>query len=131
MPAHSLTELQLAVMQVLWSQGEATVLDVQRHLHRPLAQSTVATMLGRMEKRGLVTHRVEGRQFVYSASVTEPDVRRSMIADVSSITDDLFDGDVAAIMSHLLTARDVDQSELARIKALIEAKQRELGGKAP
>lgn len=131
MPAHSLTELQLAVMQVLWSQGEATVLDVQKQLHRPLAQSTVATMLSRMEKRGLVTHRVEGRQYVYSASVTEPDVRRSMIADVSSLTDDLFDGDVAAIMSHLLTARDVDQGELARIKALIEAKQRELGGKAP
>jgi len=131
MPAHSLTELQLAVMQVLWGQGEATVLDVQKHLHRPLAQSTVATMLGRMEKRGLVHHRVEGRQFVYRASVTEPDVRRSMIADFSSLTDDLFDGDVAAIMSHLLTARDVDQGELARIKALIEAKQRELGGKAP
>jgi len=131
MPAHSLTELQLAVMQVLWDQGEATVLDVQKHLHRPLAQSTVATVLGRMEKKRLVTHRVEGRQYVYSASVTEPEVRRSMVEDFRSLTDDLFDGDVATIMSHLLSAREVDQGELARIKALIEAKQRELRGETP
>jgi predicted transcriptional regulator len=116
-------------MQVLWSQGEATVQDVQKQLQRPLAQSTVATVLGRMEKKRLVTHRVEGRQFVYSAAVTEPDVRRTMIEDFWSLSDDLFDGDVAAIMSHLLTASDVDQSELARVKALIEAKERELRGK--
>jgi len=131
MPPHSLTELQLAVMQVLWGQGEATVQDVQKHLDRPLAQSTVATVLGRMEKRGFITHRVVGRQYVYRASVSEPDVQRSMIEDFWSLTDDLFDGDVAAIMSHLLTARDVDQGELARVKALIEAKERELRGKAP
>lgn len=131
MPAHSLTELQLAVMQVLWGQGEATVQDVQKHLDRPLAQSTVATVLGRMEKKRLVTHRVEGRQFVYRATVTEPDARRSMIEDFWSRSDALFDGDVASIMSHLLSASDVDQAELARVKALIEAKERELRGKAP
>jgi predicted transcriptional regulator len=118
-------------MQVLWGQGEATVQDVQKHLDRPLAQSTVATVLGRMEKKRLLTHRVEGRQFVYRATVTEPDARRSMIEDFWSRSDALFDGDVAAIMSHLLSASDVDQAELARVKALIEAKERELRGKAP
>jgi hypothetical protein len=54
-----------------------------------------------------------------------------MIEDFWSRSDALFDGDVAAIMSHLLSASDVDQAELARVKALIEAKERELRGKAP
>ena len=125
MATHSLTELQLALLQVLWSRGEATVQDVLKQLNRGLALSTVATLLGRMEKKGLVTHRTEGRQFVYRAAVTEQDMQRHMVADISSLADDLFDGDVAALVSHLLTARDVAPAELARVKALIEAKERE------
>ena len=55
---------QLAVMRVLWESGEATVADVQAQLglDPPLAYSTVATVLSRMERKGLVTHRVEDRQ---------------------------------------------------------------------
>lgn len=129
MPAYSLTELQLALMQVLWERGEATVQDVQQALDRPLAQSTVATLLSRMEKKGLLSHRVEGRQYVYRARVTEPEVRRSMVREFRSLADDLFDGDVAELVSHLLTTRDVNRRDLARVKALIAAKERELRGR--
>ena len=125
MATHSLTELQLALLQVLWSRREATVQDVLKQLDRGLALSTVATLLGRMEKKGLVSHRTEGRQFVYRAAVTEQEMQRHMVADISSLADDLFAGDVAALVSHLLTARDVAPEELARVKALIEAKERE------
>ena len=125
MATHSLTELQLALLQVLWSRREATVQDVLKQLDRGLALSTVATLLGRMEKKGLITHRTEGRQFVYRATVTEQEMQRHMVADISSLADDLFAGDVAALVSHLLTARDVAPAELARVKALIEAKERE------
>jgi len=125
MATHSLTELQLALLQVLWSRREATVQDVLKQLDRGLALSTVATLLGRMEKKGLVAHRTEGRQFVYRAAVTEQEMQRHMVADISSLADDLFAGDVAALVSHLLTARDVAPEELARVKALIEAKERE------
>lgn len=129
MATYTLTELQLAFMQVLWERGEATVQDVQQALDRPLAQSTVATLLGRLEKRGLVTHRVDGRQYVYRAAVTEPEVRRTLVSDMSALADELFGGDVAALVSHLLTARDVDGNDLARVKALIEARERELRGR--
>ncbi len=125
----SLTELQLALLQVLWAKGEATVQEVLKDLERPLAQSTVATLLGRLEKKGFVMHRVEGRQYVYRAAVTEPEVQQSMVAELTALADDLFDGDVAALVSHLLTNRDVNREDLARMKTLIEARERELRGR--
>ena len=127
---HNLTGLQLSVMQALWRRGEATVVDVQEDLssERRLAQSTVATLLSRLERRGLIAHRTEGRQFLYRALVTEQEVRRSAVEGIREFADDLFRGDVVALVSHLLTASDVDPADLARVKALIEAKERELKG---
>ena len=123
--ANELTDLQLAVMRVLWDRGEATVTDVQQALQpdRDLAQTTVATLLSRLEKKGTVTHRTEGRQYVYRALVSEGTVRRSMVAELN---ERLFGGDVAAMVSHLLGAAEIDPAELDRIKAFIEAKEREL-----
>ena len=121
-----LTGLQLAVMQVLWSRGEASVLDVQEALRlddRDLAQSTVATMLSRLEKRGAVAYRLDGRQYVYRALIDEADVRESVLAD---ITQGLFGGDVTTLVSHLLNTNAVDEADLARVRALIDARVRKL-----
>lgn len=126
MAVRTLTGLQLTLMQVLWERGEATVQDVQQSLDRPLAQSTVATLLSRLEKRGMVTHRVDGRHYVYRGEVSELEVRRSLVSDMRALADELFDGDVAALVSHLLTARDVDGEDLARVRTMIEAREREL-----
>jgi len=131
MAARPLTELQLALIQILWDLGEATVQQVVKRLDRPFAPSTVATLLGRLEKKGIVAHRVAGRQYVYHAAVGEPDVRRSLVQDFRALTAELFDGDVAALVSHLLTARDVKPDDLARVKALIEARERELRESEP
>ena len=61
-----LSDLQLAVVRVLWDKGEASAADVQRALHRSrgLAITTVSTLLTRLEKRGLLSHRADGRTFV-------------------------------------------------------------------
>ena len=128
---HSLTDLQLELMQVLWAKGEATVQDVVKSLDRALAQSTVATLLSRLEKRGLVTHTVSGRQYVYRAAVGEAEVRRAMVQDLTDLADDLFNGDVAALVSQLLSAREVNPEDLARVRSLVEAKERELEGTDP
>lgn len=115
-----LTELQLAVMRVLWAESEATVATVHAALNRErdLATTTVATLLKRLEARGLLTHRTEGRQFLYSAVVSEDDVRKSM---VSELTEHLFAGDVTALMSHLLSARSMEAGDLEQVKAMIES----------
>lgn len=116
---HQLTALQLSMLRVLWERGEATVTDIWEALHeeRGLAQTTLATMLSRLEKRGVVTHRMQARQFVYRALVTESEVRHSM---VSELTSRLFEGNVPALVSHLLTAQDVSPGDRKRIREMLQ-----------
>src|SRR5438874_6715560 len=80
---HQLTELQLAILRVIWDRSEATVQDVWEALHaeRGLAQTTVATMLSRLERHGVVTRRAppQSRQYHYRAAVTEREVQHSMV----------------------------------------------------
>ncbi len=116
--SHQLTELQLALLRVLWERGEATVVEICDALRpaRSLAPTTVATLLSRLERRGVVTHRTAARQFVYAAAVTEADVRHSML---SELTEQLFDGDVTELVHHLLSAREMTADDLGKVKELI------------
>ena len=74
-------------------------------------------MLTKMERKGVVAHRADGRVFVYRAKIREADVHRSMVTD---LTERLFEGDAAALVSHLLTEGEFDSDELSRIRALID-----------
>ncbi len=119
---HELTELQLAILRLLWDRGEATVAELWEALYdeRGLAQTTVATLVTRLQRRGIVTRRTRDRQFVYRAAITESDVQHSM---VSELTERLFDGDPAALVSHLIAASDMSPGDLARVKQMIENAQ--------
>ena len=114
-----LTELQLAILRVIWDKKEATVQEIWEALHaeRGLAQTTVATMLSRLERRGVVTRRAQARQYHYSAAVTEPEVQHSMVGE---LTERLFDGDVTALMQHLLSGEDISPGDLAKIRDMID-----------
>jgi len=114
-------------MRVVWERGEATVSEVHGVLHdeRGLATTTVATLLTRLEKRGVLGHRRDGRQFVYQALVSEDAVRRSMVAELA---DRVFEGNVTELVSHLLDETDLSERDLERVKQLLEAKSRERKG---
>jgi BlaI family transcriptional regulator, penicillinase repressor len=115
-----LTELQIAVLRLLWERGEASVAEIWEALYpeRKLAQTTVATIVSRLQCRGILTRRTRDRQFVYKTLLTEADVQHSM---VSELTERLFAGDVTALMSHLLSARDMSPGDLARVRQMIES----------
>lgn len=115
---HRLGDLQLAIMRVLWRGGEASVTDVHGALEaeRGLAPTTIATMLRKMEDKGVVTHRTEGRKFLYRPTVSEAAVRRTMVGE---LTDRLFRGEVTALVSHLLAEHEIDTEELERLRALV------------
>jgi predicted transcriptional regulator len=121
--SHHLGDLQLAIMRVLWGHGEATVSDVHETLEpeRGLALTTIATMLTKMEKKGVVDHRAEGRRFIYRPLVSEGQVRRSMVSDLTS---QLFRGDVTALVNHLLSEHDIDSGELAQLRQMIASRER-------
>ena len=88
---------------------------------RDLAYTTVATMLRKMEARGLVKHRAEGRSFVYRAGVGEKDVSSGM---ADHLLDRLFEGSLAEMVHHLLSTREVSRDELAKIEKLINERKR-------
>jgi predicted transcriptional regulator len=117
-----LGNLQLAIMRVLWSLGEGTVTSVHRALEptHGLAPTTIATMLKKMETKGVIAHHTAGRRFIYRATVSEPEVTHSMVADLAQR---LFGGDVTALAAHLIDAHDVEADELADLRAKIAAAQ--------
>ena len=123
MTKHQLTALQLSILRELWSRQEATVSELWESLHgeRGLAPTTLATILSRLERRGVVAHRTRARQFVYRSLVTEGEVQHSMVGD---LTASLFEGDVPALVNHLLTAQDVTPGDLARIRSMIDEAER-------
>ncbi len=80
-----LGDLQLRIMRVLWRCGPLGVAEVRERLDGDdLAYTTVATMLRKMEDRGLVGHETLDRRFIYHSAVDERDVTRSM-AEIWSI----------------------------------------------
>lgn len=114
-----LTELQIAILRLLWDQGELTVAQLWEQLYaeRKLAQTTIATIVARLQRRRILARRMKDKQFVYRALVTEPDVQHSM---VSELTERLFAGDVTALVSHLLSDRDMTPGDLARVRKMIK-----------
>lgn len=115
----ALGELQLDVMRVLWERGEESVAGVAAALaaERPLAHTTVATVLTRLARRGVVDARREGRLLLYRAAASESQVRRGMVA---GLVRRLFRGDAGALVAHLVNEREVAAGDLARVQALLD-----------
>jgi predicted transcriptional regulator len=111
----SLSELQIALMRVLWRRGETSTADVAAELadERGLKHTTVATLLTRLEKRGVVAQRREGRQLFYRALAGEAQVRRSMVADLIGA---LFEGDAHALVAHLVQESEIAPGDLAKVR---------------
>jgi BlaI family transcriptional regulator, penicillinase repressor len=123
-----LGDLQLAIMRELWARGEATVADVHQALleERGLAPTTIATMLKKMEAKGVVRHRAEGRRFVYRPTVSQEAVTRSMVGE---LTERLFDGRPAELVAHLIEEYDIDRDQLAELTRLIADAESKEGDK--
>ena len=121
-----LTDLQLDLMRVLWTRGEATAAEVLELVkpRRKLAATTVATLLSRLEKKGIVAHRVDGRTYVYHPCASEKEVRRSLVGRVKQA----FAGDVTALLAQLIDDGEIGAQDLVRVRQMIDARERELGG---
>ncbi|MBD3671962.1 MAG: BlaI/MecI/CopY family transcriptional regulator [Planctomycetaceae bacterium] len=118
---------QLAIMRLLWEHGESTVADIQNTLdvERPLAYSTVATVLSRMEQKGLVTHRSEDRVYHYRAAISQSETGDSIVGE---LVERIFGGSPSELVNHLLSSDQVDAEELQRIKELVRDFDERSGG---
>src|SRR5215831_21180943 len=97
-----LGELERAVMTLVWSKDSMTAEAVREQLPRRLKESTVRTVLRRLEEKGFVTHTVEGRTYVFRA--TEPRTRVAAKA-VRRIIDRLCNGSADEVLVGMMDAK--------------------------
>ena len=107
-----LGDLEREVLQLVWSQGSATADSVQKALSRPLKESTVRTVLKRLEEKGHLTHSVDQRTFVYEAAHTRG---RAAAHAVKRIVDRFCSGSLEEVLTGLVDARILDRRELRRL----------------
>ncbi len=122
--AKSLGTLEQQVLEFLWQHGPSTGETVRSALpsERPLTDSTIRTVLRRLEAKQYVKHRADGRQFLYY-SVRQP---RKVAADaVRDILKRFCRGSMEELLTGMVDHRIVDASELRRLTEKIEAQERE------
>src|SRR5688572_2859933 len=115
----TMTDGELRLMRVLWERGQATVGEVVEALKtRPKpAYNTVLTLLRIMEKKGYVTHRKDGRAFVFVPKVDRADASRSAL---QTLVDRFFEGSPRLLMLNLLEDEQLSPEALKQLKARIE-----------
>jgi predicted transcriptional regulator len=107
-----LTKLELELMQVVWRLGSGTVSDVQAGFPRPLAYTTVQTMLNILERKGKLRRELQGRAYLYSARVTEA---KALGQGVRDIVDRMFGGSSEELVMSLLKNGQIDVKRLAEL----------------
>ncbi len=117
-----LTTLQQAILDLLWTRGASTAEQVREGLvpaHR-LKDSSVRTLLRRLEARGLVRHRVEGKVFMYEAKAAP----RSVAArTVHQLIDRVWAGSVEQFLVGMVDEKLVTAEELARLAKKVKARK--------
>lgn len=118
-----LTDLELEIMQVLWEAGPANVQTVQEGLKRPLAYTTVQTMLNILHRKGKVKRTLKERAYFYRPTVTQGQVVRQTVSD---IVDRLFAGSAEELVLSLVKTKQLTPEKLAKLQKLV--KEAEEGG---
>jgi len=117
-PSPTLTEAEYRLMDILWNRESATVAEVTESLgDPPLAYNTVLTTMRILEQKGYVRHKAAGRAFIYRAVVARDEAQRSVVQHVLSR---FFDGSPRELVLNLLESEAVDDSELARLRELLD-----------
>ena len=107
-----LGDLEREVLELVWKHGPVTADTVQKGLDRPLKESTVRTILTRLEKKGYLSHTTEKRSFIYSATES-----RSVAAGraVKGIIDRFCNGSMEDVLVGMVDAKILDRGELQRL----------------
>jgi len=118
------TELELQILKILWDNGPASVRAVKEALAetRPLAYTSVMTVMNIMVRKGYLRRRKEGSSYIYYPRVTKRTTTRRMLQD---LIDRAFDGAAVTAAMHLLETADINEAELKRLRELIDQKSKE------
>ena len=125
-----LTPLELTLMQVIWERGDATAAEIRQALEkeRPLADTTIHTVLAKMRKKGYIKPipTVERALRFAPLVAREQAARRSL----RQLLDEFFDGSRRRLMASLIKEESMDEAELAEIRKMLRSAAKH-GGKKP
>ncbi len=121
-----LGDLQRTVLETLWELGEGSVHQVRDRLNRKkkLAYTTVLSALQKLEKAGWLTHRAQGKSYVYRPTRTREEAGAG---SVRRFLQRVFAGDAVVLFQHLIRESDLSADELAELKRAIEEKEKQEG----
>lgn len=116
-----LGELERSILSVVWQKLEINAEQVREELGRPLKDSTIRTVLRRLEEKGYLTHSVESRTFLY-----RPAASREAVAGraVQRIVDWLCEGSVETLLAGMVDSAVLDRKELQRLAERIAASKK-------
>ena len=118
-PQQEPTERELEILEILWERGQASVREAYEQMSRsaPIVQNTVQAFLRTMEEKGLVTHRTEGRTFIYQPVPRRDETKKRL---VSRMLQRVFDGAIDQLVQSALSLRQPTKEELRNLEELIE-----------
>ena len=121
-----LGELERDLLSIVWRLGTVTAEQAREELNRPLKDSTVRTVLRRLEEKGYLAHIVEDRTFIY-----RPAESRQRVAGRAAkrIVDWFCEGSVEALLVGMVDSKVLDQAELQRLATRIAEAQKQAGNR--
>ena len=116
----TIPDSELDVLKVLWERGQATVreaLETLKAAGREWSYATVATLLDRLETKGLVESDRRERAFVYRRTISSQEVRQRR---VSSLVDKLYEGEPGLLVLHLLKSHPLDPGQASQVREVLD-----------
>lgn len=122
----TLGRVQSEILRVLWQRGKASAREISDELNarRPIAHSTVQTLLRKLEAKGAIAHSTDDRTFIYYPLIEEDSVRKSAARD---LIERAFEGSAAGLVAWLLRKERIPAAELKAIRKLIDDKSSSRG----
>ena len=120
----TLTDLELAVMEIVWRKGQATVRDVYEAIQpfRPLAYNTILTVLTKLKEKGIVDSQPVGKAYLYRPRVSETEAAER---SVKKVIEQFFSGSSRSLVTHLIETESITAEELEELKQLLDKKLEE------
>src|SRR5215471_5493933 len=118
--SHSLTPLELKIMQVLWTEGPSNVQAVHAKLQPGLAFTTVQTVLNVLHQKGRVRRKLQGRAYQYQPVESKESVLGQAVRD---LVRRMFGGSSEDLVMSLVKTRQIDSATLAELGRRLESSE--------
>jgi BlaI family transcriptional regulator, penicillinase repressor len=116
----TIPDSELDVLRVLWDRQQATVrevLETLRSAGREWSYATVATLLDRLETKGVVTSDRSELAFVYKPAITPQEVQQKRL---KNLVDKLYQGEPGLLVLHLLKSHPLDPKQASEVRSLLD-----------